>query len=153
MGKTEEEIRSEGVRDDLIAHKTFDGNRPSLSLLLPKLTAYSTGQLLAIYEHRTVVQGFLWDINSFDQWGVELGKKLAGDVKKHLLYARTTAKPVHTDCPSTSRILNYYIKNSNEASCDVLSDMNPLTNVRTMSSQNHLPPSGNDLAGSKGKLL
>ena len=76
-GKTAEEVRAEGVDEDLIIHRTFEGNhRPrSLSIIAPKLTAYSTGQLLAIYEqHRTAVQGFIWDINSFDQWGVELGE-------------------------------------------------------------------------------
>ena len=56
--------------------QVFTGNRPSLSLLFPKLDAFSAGQLLAIYEHRTAVQGFVWGLNSFDQWGVELGKKL-----------------------------------------------------------------------------
>lgn len=70
-GKTADEVRDEGVPENLIPHKVFKGNRPSLSLLLPKLTAYACGQLLAIYEHRTAVQGFMWDINSFDQWGVE----------------------------------------------------------------------------------
>jgi glucose-6-phosphate isomerase len=70
-GKSADEVRAEGVPEHLIPHKVFKGNRPSLSLLLPKLTAYACGQLLAIYEHRTAVQGFIWDINSFDQWGVE----------------------------------------------------------------------------------
>jgi glucose-6-phosphate isomerase len=59
-GKTEEEVRAEGIEEDLVPHRTFKGNRPSMSLLLPKLTAYATGQLLAIYEHRTAVQGFIW---------------------------------------------------------------------------------------------
>jgi len=74
-GKTEDEVRAEGIEEELIPHRVFKGNRPSISLLMPKLTAYAAGQLLAIYEHRTAVQGFIWDINSFDQWGVELGKK------------------------------------------------------------------------------
>uniref|UniRef100_A0A0D9VZM5 Glucose-6-phosphate isomerase n=1 Tax=Leersia perrieri TaxID=77586 RepID=A0A0D9VZM5_9ORYZ len=73
-GKTPEQLHSEKVPEHLIPHKTFQGNRPSLSLLLPSLSAYEIGQLLAIYEHRIAVQGFLWGINSFDQWGVELGK-------------------------------------------------------------------------------
>ncbi|KAL5976930.1 Glucose-6-phosphate isomerase, cytosolic 1 [Asimina triloba] len=72
---TPEQLKSEKVPEHLIPHKTFPGNRPSLSLLLPSLDAYNVGQLLAIYEHRVAVQGFLWGINSFDQWGVELGKK------------------------------------------------------------------------------
>jgi glucose-6-phosphate isomerase len=86
-GKTAEEVRAAedgGCPEDLVQHKVFDGNRPSSSLLFPELSAYVTGQILSLYEHRTAVQGFIWDINSFDQWGVELGKKLALDVKEHL---------------------------------------------------------------------
>ena len=63
--------------DALHAHKTFPGNRPSLSLLFKELTPFSCGQLLALYEHRVAVQGFVWGLNSFDQWGVELGKQIA----------------------------------------------------------------------------
>jgi glucose-6-phosphate isomerase len=116
-GKTADEVRAEGVSEDILPHRVFKGNRPSLSLLLPKLTAYACGQLLAIYEHRTVVQGFLWDINSFDQWGVELGKKLAIEVKDHLMEARQKASNgddpyVDTGRPATTRLLNYYIENS-----------------------------------------
>ena len=116
-GKTADEVRAEGVSEDVLPHRVFKGNRPSLSLLLPKLTAYACGQLLAMYEHRTVVQGFLWDINSFDQWGVELGKKLAIDVKNHLIDARQKASNgedpmVDTGRPATTRLLNYYIQNS-----------------------------------------
>ena len=70
--------------DHLITHKTFTGNRPSLSVLVPQLDAYSTGQLLALYEHRVAVQGFVWGINSFDQWGVELGKVLATKVRRRV---------------------------------------------------------------------
>ena len=76
-GKTLEELKSDGVAEELLAHKEFPGNRPSLSLLMQRLDAFSAGQLLALYEHRVAVQGFVWGINSFDQWGVELGKKLA----------------------------------------------------------------------------
>ncbi|KAI3761199.1 hypothetical protein L1987_51610 [Smallanthus sonchifolius] len=73
-GKTREQLQSENVASQLVPHKTFTGNRPSISLLLPSLDAYRIGQLLAIYEHRIAVEGFVWGINSFDQWGVELGK-------------------------------------------------------------------------------
>jgi glucose-6-phosphate isomerase len=118
-GKTADEVRAEGTPEDLVAHKVFEGNRPSLSLLLPKLTAYACGQILAIYEHRTAVQGFMWDINSFDQWGVELGKKLALDVKSHVLQARTTNEPVQdAGNPATTRLLNYYLENSEESACN-----------------------------------
>mmetsp|Transcript_5036 Transcript_5036/g.14471 ORF Transcript_5036/g.14471 Transcript_5036/m.14471 type:complete len:784 (-) Transcript_5036:173-2524(-) len=153
-GKTAEEVRAEGAKEDLVPHKTFKGNRPSVSLLLPKLTAYATGQLLAIYEHRTAVQGFIWDINSFDQWGVELGKKLAIDIKDHLHEARSDPdeKPVETGSPATSRILNYYVDNSRHASCDLLQDTNPLTSVTRKSHRDFFPPDENNLQGRGGRL-
>lgn len=66
----------------------FQGNRPSSCLLMPVLNAYVTGQLLSLYEHRTAVQGFVWEINSFDQFGVELGKVLANKVRKQLNESR-----------------------------------------------------------------
>ena len=149
-GKTADEVRAEGNPEQLIVHKTFDGNRPSLSILAPKLTAYSTGQLLAMYEHRTAVQGFIWDINSFDQWGVELGKKLAGDVKNHLLKARMKGEEINTGSPATMRILKYYVENSQETPSW---DSNPLTSVTRKTHREHFPPSCNDLKGSAGKLL
>ena len=68
------DLEAEKVPESLRSHKVFEGNRPSLSLLFPVLNAYTCGQLLALYEHRVAVQGFIWGINSFDQWGVELGK-------------------------------------------------------------------------------
>ncbi|NLE87484.1 MAG: glucose-6-phosphate isomerase [Myxococcales bacterium] len=77
FGKTEEEVRQEGTRDELVARRIFDGNRPTNTLLLERLTPAALGKLVALYEHKVFVQGVLWDINSFDQWGVELGKVLA----------------------------------------------------------------------------
>lgn len=77
FGKTAEALEAEGVDPDLIPHKTFEGNRPSNSLLLRKLTPRSLGTLIAAYEHKIFTQGILWNIFSFDQWGVELGKVLA----------------------------------------------------------------------------
>jgi glucose-6-phosphate isomerase len=77
FGKTAEELRAEGTPERLVPHKTFEGNRPSNTLLLPKLTPAALGALVAFYEHSVFVQGALWDINCFDQWGVELGKVLA----------------------------------------------------------------------------
>jgi glucose-6-phosphate isomerase len=88
MGKTVPELVAEGVPPHLHAHKEFPGNRPSLSLLFPELTAFTCGQLLALYEHRVAVQGFVWGLNSFDQWGVELGKVLASKVRTSLSTAR-----------------------------------------------------------------
>ncbi len=77
FGKTGDEVRAEGVADALVSHKTFPGNRPSTMIMAPKLTPFVLGQLIALYEHRTFTQGAVWGVNSFDQWGVELGKVLA----------------------------------------------------------------------------
>eukprot|EP00980_Cylindrotheca_fusiformis_P009498 scaffold2077_cov119-Cylindrotheca_fusiformis.AAC.1 len=156
-GKPEAEVRAEGVPDEDIPHRIFKGNRPSMSLLLPKLTAYAAGQLLAIYEHRTTVQGFIWDINSFDQWGVELGKKLAIDVKDHLLKARNSDDHViEAANPASSRILNYYVnKGRDDHVCNEATNVNSLTRV-TQKKQSDLsrlpPPMQHDLGGHGGKL-
>jgi len=88
FGKTENEARTEleaaglsaAQRDALLPHKVFAGNQPSTTLLLPRLDPYHLGLLLALYEHKVFVQGVIWGINSFDQWGVELGKQLASRV-------------------------------------------------------------------------
>jgi glucose-6-phosphate isomerase len=77
FGKTVEEVRAEGVAEQQVAHRTFPGNRPSNSILIDELSPFALGQLIALYEHKTFTQGAIWDINSFDQWGVELGKQLA----------------------------------------------------------------------------
>jgi len=77
FGKTAEEVRAEGVKEELVPHKTFSGNRPTNTILAPLLTPHTFGQLVALYEHKIFVQGAIWGINSFDQWGVELGKVLA----------------------------------------------------------------------------
>ncbi|CAM9795745.1 unnamed protein product [Ectocarpus sp. 4 AP-2014] len=111
-GKTAEELEKEGVPEWLRPHKVFSGNRPSLSLLFPKLDAFSCGQLLAIYEHRTAVQGFVWGLNSFDQWGVELGKKLANQVRRTLSTARMAGGDVSEGFnPSTATLMTYYLAN------------------------------------------
>lgn len=77
FGKTSDEVRAEGVEEWLVPHRTFDGNRPSNTLLVEQLTPKTLGLLVALYEHSTFVQGTIWNIDSFDQWGVELGKVLA----------------------------------------------------------------------------
>lgn len=118
-GKTIEQLQKENVPQHLIPHKTFSGNRPSLSLLLFSLNAYNIGQLLAIYEHRVAVQGFIWGINSFDQWGVELGKSLATQVRKQLHASHTKGEPVQGFNYSTTTLLTRYL----EASQDVPSDL------------------------------
>jgi glucose-6-phosphate isomerase len=77
FGRTAEELRSAGVPDELVPHKEMPGNRPSTFLLLDELTPFALGSLVALYEHVVFTQGVVWDIDSFDQWGVELGKELA----------------------------------------------------------------------------
>jgi glucose-6-phosphate isomerase len=77
FGKTRKEVEAEGVPAHQVPHRTFPGNRPSNTILASKLTPYTLGQLVATYEHKVFTQGTVWGINSFDQWGVELGKKLA----------------------------------------------------------------------------
>lgn len=117
-GKTPEQLQSENVASHLVPHKTFTGNRPSLSILLPSLDAYRIGQLLSIYEHRVAVEGFLWGINSFDQWGVELGKSLASQVRKQLHASRKKGESVEGFNFSTTKMLTRYL----EASADVPSE-------------------------------
>ncbi|WP_208028973.1 glucose-6-phosphate isomerase [Rhabdothermincola sediminis] len=80
FGKTAEEVAAEGVPPEEVPHRTFPGNRPSNSILISELSPFTLGQLIALYEHKTFTQGAIWNINSFDQWGVELGKKLAQDI-------------------------------------------------------------------------
>jgi len=77
FGKTAEQVKAEGTPDWLVPHRVFEGNRPSNTLLLETLTPAALGKLVALYEHNTFVQGAIWNIDSFDQWGVELGKVLA----------------------------------------------------------------------------
>ncbi|GGY56325.1 glucose-6-phosphate isomerase [Streptomyces omiyaensis] len=77
FGKTPEEVRAEGVPEELVPHKTFQGNHPTTTILADALTPSVLGQLVALYEHKVFVQGAVWNIDSFDQWGVELGKVLA----------------------------------------------------------------------------
>ena len=77
FGKTSSEVRAEGVAEHLVSHKTFSGNHPSSTILAPQLTPHVLGQLVALYEHKVFTQGVIWNVNSFDQWGVELGKVLA----------------------------------------------------------------------------
>ena len=84
FGKTAEEVAAEGVDPALVAHRTFAGNRPSNTILAPQLTPRVLGQLVATYEHKVFTQGVIWDVNSFDQWGVELGKALANRIVPEL---------------------------------------------------------------------
>ena len=102
-GKTAEELKAEGVPDTLIPFKTFPGNRPTNSILMTKMTPKNLGRLIALYEHKVFVMGVLMNIDSFDQWGVELGKVLA---KKILPELHETALTTTHDC-STNALINY----------------------------------------------
>ena len=109
FGKSAEQCRVEGIREELVPHKTFPGNRPSSSMLIDELNAFTVGQLLALFEHRTAVEGFIWGINSFDQWGVELGKVLAKDVRTQLTASRSDGADVSGFNPSTTMLLKKYL--------------------------------------------
>ena len=84
FGKTSDEVRAEGVAEEQVPHRTFRGNRPTTTILAGELTPSVLGQLVALYEHKVFVQGAIWNIDSFDQWGVELGKVLAKRVEPAL---------------------------------------------------------------------
>lgn len=84
FGKTAEAVAAEGTRPELVPHRTFEGNRPTNTIMADRLTPFVLGQLIALYEHKVFVQGVIWNIYSFDQWGVELGKALAGKILEEL---------------------------------------------------------------------
>jgi glucose-6-phosphate isomerase len=105
FGKTAEQVAAEGVAPELVPHKVFDGNRPSNTLLLDELTPFALGALVALYEHSVFVQGTVWSINSFDQWGVELGKVLAKKVAGEL---SSEAEPDLQHDSSTNALIRRY---------------------------------------------
>jgi glucose-6-phosphate isomerase len=84
FGKTAAEVAAEGVAAEQVPHRSFAGNHPTNSILVTELTPHTLGQLVALYEHKVFTQGAIWDINSFDQWGVELGKQLANAIVPEL---------------------------------------------------------------------
>ncbi|MFJ5926391.1 glucose-6-phosphate isomerase [Kitasatospora sp. NPDC092948] len=90
FGRTAEEVAAEGVPAELVPHKTFRGNHPTTTILADELTPHVLGQLIALYEHKVFVQGAIWNIDSFDQWGVELGKVLAKKIEPVLLTGEGT---------------------------------------------------------------
>ncbi|MFD3871768.1 glucose-6-phosphate isomerase [Streptomyces sp. NPDC058623] len=104
FGKTAEEVRAEGVAEELVPHKTFRGNHPTTTILAGELTPSVLGQLIALYEHKVFVQGAVWNIDSFDQWGVELGKVLA----KRLEPALTEGADTGSLDPSTRTLVAAY---------------------------------------------
>ncbi len=105
FGKTAEEVRAEGTDERLIPHKTFDGNRPTSVLIADRLDPATLGKLVALYEHSVFTQGSIWGIDSFDQWGVELGKKLAVDIIGELT---ADAEPKLDHDSSTNALIRYY---------------------------------------------
>jgi glucose-6-phosphate isomerase len=105
FGKSAEAVRAEGTPEALVAHRTFEGNRPSTTILATKLTPHTLGALIALYEHSVFVQGVIWDIDSFDQWGVELGKQLAKTTIAELV--ATDEPPLAHDSSTNSLIRRY----------------------------------------------
>lgn len=105
FGKTAAEVEAEGTTGPLVAARTFSGNRPTTSIFAPALTPRVLGQLIALYEHVTFTQGTVWGINSFDQWGVELGKQLATQITPAL---DGDADAIAAQDPSTKALLEYY---------------------------------------------
>ncbi len=105
FGKTKEEVEAEKVQPELVPHKVFEGNRPTNSILAEILTPETLGKLIALYEHKIFVQGVIWQINSFDQWGVELGKVLA----KRILPELESETDLDHDS-STNQLIGWYRK-------------------------------------------
>jgi glucose-6-phosphate isomerase len=105
FGKTAEEVVASGVAPELVPHRTFPGNRPTSVMLAPQLTPSVLGQLVALYEHKVLTQGVIWGINSFDQWGVELGKVLASTIIDELT---SEAAPDLTHDVSTNALIGHY---------------------------------------------
>ena len=103
VGKNKNELLNEKVPDNLLPHKVFEGNNPSTTILIEKLTPYNIGALIAVYEHKIFTQGVLWNIFSFDQWGVELGKKLANKILKII-----KTKSNVNDSPYSKSLINFY---------------------------------------------
>ena len=108
FGKTSEEVKAEGTPDWLVPHRVFEGNRPSNTILAEKLTPETLGKLIALYEHSVFTQGTIWSIDSFDQWGVELGKVLAQRIIGEL---ESTSEPALAHDTSTNNLLRRYRKN------------------------------------------
>jgi glucose-6-phosphate isomerase len=109
FGKTRQEVEAEGTPSWLVPHRTFEGNRPSTMILMEELTPAALGKLVALYEHSVFTQGAIWDIDSFDQWGVELGKALAVKIIPELENAKVQLK--HDS--STNTLIQRYRKSKN----------------------------------------
>jgi glucose-6-phosphate isomerase len=108
FGKTAEQVKAEGTPDWLVPHRVFEGNRPSNTILADKLTPEVLGKLIALYEHSVFTQGTIWSIDSFDQWGVELGKVLAQKIISEL---ESATEPALAHDTSTTNLIRRYRKN------------------------------------------
>ena len=113
FGKTAEQVKAEGTPDWLVPHRVFPGNRPSNTIMAKRLTPATLGRLVALYEHSVFTQGVIWNINSFDQWGVELGKVLAQRIVPEL---ESKAEPVLRHDSSTNNLIRRYRKLREEPS-------------------------------------
>ena len=107
FGKTAEQVKSEGTPEWLVPHRVFEGNRPSNTILAERLTPETLGKLIALYEHSVFTQGVIWNIDSFDQWGVELGKQLAQRIVPEL---ESKGEPVLNHDSSTNNLIRRYRK-------------------------------------------
>ncbi|NMD47701.1 MAG: glucose-6-phosphate isomerase, partial [Propionibacterium sp.] len=107
FGKTAEEVRAEGTPEAIVSARVFKGNRPTTSIIAPALTPSVVGQLIALYEHITFVQGSIWGVDSFDQWGVELGKQLALQIAPAVA---GDAAALEAQDPSTQNLVGYYLR-------------------------------------------
>jgi glucose-6-phosphate isomerase len=112
FGKTPEQVKAEGTPDWLVPHRVFEGNRPSNTIFVERLTPETLGKLVALYEHSVFTQGTVWNIDSFDQWGVELGKVLAQRIIPEL-ESKTEPKLAHDS--STNTLISYYRKHKKTA--------------------------------------
>jgi glucose-6-phosphate isomerase len=107
FGKTPEQVKAEGTPDWLVPHRVFEGNRPSNTILAEKLTPAMLGKLVALYEHSVFTQGTIWHIDSFDQWGVELGKVLAQRIIPEI---ESKSEPKLAHDSSTNTVIRRYRK-------------------------------------------
>jgi glucose-6-phosphate isomerase len=107
FGKTPEQVKAEGTPDWLVPHRVFEGNRPTNTILAQQLTPEALGKLVALYEHSVFTQGTIWNIDSFDQWGVELGKALAQKIIPEL---ESKTEPALNHDSSTNTLIRRYRK-------------------------------------------
>ncbi len=112
FGKSAAEVAADGASPELVPHRTFSGNRPSTVIMADRLTPSVLGQLVALYEHKVFTQGTVWGVNSFDQWGVELGKVLATAISAELT---ASDQPADSHDPSTNALIRRYRQATQES--------------------------------------